>query len=163
MHGDGRAAACAGAPVERRPIVKLQLEHANLEVRDVDAMVQFLRAAFPGFRVRGAGRTGHGTRWVHVGDDDTYVALQQAHRQPAEPWVPYSGKPGTNHLGYEVDDVAALRARLAAAGYRESTVPNDHPHRRRVYFYDPEGNDWEFVQYLSQDPALRNDYQVPDR
>lgn len=20
-----------------------------------------------------------------------------------------------------------------------------HPHRKRVYFYDPEGNDWEFV------------------
>jgi hypothetical protein len=31
-----------------------------------------------------------------------------------------------------------------------------------VYFYDPEGNDWEFVQYLSDDPADRNDYILPD-
>jgi hypothetical protein len=52
---------------------------------------------------------------------------------------------------------------MLAAGYRDSTPPNAHPHRRRLYFYDPEGNDWEFVQYLSQDPAERNDYRLPDR
>jgi hypothetical protein len=32
-----------------------------------------------------------------------------------------------------------------------------------MYFYDPEDNDWEFVQYLSQDLAERNDYKLPDR
>jgi catechol 2,3-dioxygenase-like lactoylglutathione lyase family enzyme len=76
--------------------------------------------------------------------------------------MPYSGEPGVNHLAYEVDDVESLRARLMAAGFRESTVPNAHPHRKRVYFYDPDGNDWEFVQYFSQDPAERNDYELPD-
>ena len=49
-----------------------------------------------------------------------------------------------------------------AAGYKESTPPNTHPHRKRVYFYDPEGNDWEFVQYFSDDPAERNDYDTLD-
>ena len=57
----------------------------------------------------------------------------------------------------------ALRKRLAAAGYKDSTPPNVHPHRKRQYFYDLEGNDWEFVQYLSNDPAERNDYKLPDR
>ena len=38
-----------------------------------------------------------------------------------------------------------VRIRLKTAGFRDSTPPNAHPHRRRVYFYDPEGNDWEFV------------------
>jgi catechol 2,3-dioxygenase-like lactoylglutathione lyase family enzyme len=71
--------------------------------------------------------------------------------------------PGVNHLAYEVDDVDALRNRMTAAGYMDSTPPNSHPYRKRLYFYDPEGNDWEFVQYLSQDPAKRNDYKVPDR
>ena len=52
---------------------------------------------------------------------------------------------------------------MKSAGYRDSTTPNAHPHRERVYFYDPEGNDWEFVQYLSQDPAERNYYKLPDR
>jgi hypothetical protein len=38
-----------------------------------------------------------------------------------------------------------------------------HPYRKRVYFHDLEGNDWEFVQYLSDDPAKRHDYELPDR
>jgi catechol 2,3-dioxygenase-like lactoylglutathione lyase family enzyme len=140
----------------------VRLEHANLCVRDVDEMLRFVRSAFPEFSVRGEGRTGWGTRWVHVGTGETYLALNEANAEAPEPWVPYAGKPGTNHLGYEVDDVEALRERLSAAGYRDSTVPNAHPHRRRVYFHDREGNDWEFVEYASSDPALRNDYALPD-
>ena len=142
--------------------MSVRLEHANLNVRDVDEMTRFLSAAFPGFRVRGEGRNWSGHRWVHLGDDGTYLALNQATSEAPEPWVPYTGKPGTNHLGYEVDDVEGVRQRLLTAGYRESTVPNSHPHRRRVYFYDSEGNDWEFVQYFSPDPAERNDYDLPD-
>ena len=142
--------------------MKIRIEHANLAVRDVDVMIRFLQAAFPDFQVRREGKSWHGARWVHIGTDDTYIALNEAREEPAEAWVPYAGKPGLNHLGYEVDDVEALRARLAEANYRDSTVPNQHPHRRRVYFHDPEGNDWEFVQYFSDDPAERNDYEVPD-
>lgn len=39
----------------------------------------------------------------------------------------------------------------------------EYRNRRRVYFYDPDGNDWEFAQYVSGDPALCNDYTLPDR
>jgi catechol 2,3-dioxygenase-like lactoylglutathione lyase family enzyme len=141
----------------------IRLDHANLAVRDLDGALRFLTTAFPEFRVRGGGTDWGGSRWVHVGTDAVYLALHQARAEAAEPWVPYAGKPGTNHLGFEVDDVEALRARLAAAGYEDSTVPNQHPYRRRVYFRDAEGNDWEFVQYLSDDPRQRNDYEVPDR
>lgn len=134
-----------------------RLEHANLIVRDVDAMVKFLETAFPDFRIRGEG-SNNGARWLHIGSESTYIALNEAKSEANEPWRPYAGKPGLNHLGYEVDDAEALRNRLAAAGYRDSTVPNDHEHRKRVYFYDSEGNDWEFVQYFSEDPAERNAY-----
>jgi catechol 2,3-dioxygenase-like lactoylglutathione lyase family enzyme len=140
----------------------LRLEHANLGVRDIEAMIRFLKTAFPQFEVRGEGKSRDGTRWVHIGTDDTYIALGEARADSSRRWQPYSGEPGVNHLAYEVDEVGSLHARLTAAGYRESTPPNAHPHRRRVYFYDPEGNDWEFVQYFSQDPAKRNDYTLPD-
>jgi len=140
----------------------IRLEHANLHVRDVDGMIRFLQTAFPEFRIRREGKNWQGDRWVHVGTPQTYIALSEATLEPAEAWVPYAGKPGLNHLGYEVEDVEALHARLLGAGYRDATVPNAHPHRRRVYFLDSEGNDWEFVQYFSQDPALRNDYELPD-
>lgn len=140
----------------------IRLEHANLAVRDVDESVRFLQTAFPEFRVRREGKSLTRYRWLHIGSDRTYVALNEAPVEPAQRWVPYSGRPGMNHLGYEVADVEALRARLAEAGYTDSTVPNQHPHRKRVYFHDAEGNDWEFVEYLSDDPAERNDYEIPD-
>jgi catechol-2,3-dioxygenase len=138
----------------------VRLEHANLSVHDIDAMIRFLRAAFPEFRIRRDATEANGLRWVHVGTDDTYIALSQAK-------VPRGmTHKGTllNHLAYEVADVETLRSRLRAAGYQENAaVPNAHRYRKRLYFYDPEGNEWEFVQYLSDDPAKRNDYELPDR
>ena len=140
----------------------IRLEHANLLVHDIDCMVRFLQTAFPSFVIRHDETDADGWRWVHIGTDDTYIALNQAWKIPAEQWIPYDGKPGLNHLGYEVEDVETLQDRMKEAGYRESTVSNNHPHRKRVYFYDPEGNDWEFIQYFSADPAERNDYELPD-
>jgi catechol 2,3-dioxygenase-like lactoylglutathione lyase family enzyme len=143
--------------------MNVRLEHANLHVRDIDATIRFLRAAFPEFRLRFDGLDPRGFRWVHIGTDDTYIALTQSTADPKERWHPYGGIPGVNHLAYEVDDVEVLRERLKSAGYQDSTVSNKHPYRKRIYFYDPDGNDWEFVQYLSTDPAKRNDYALPDR
>jgi catechol 2,3-dioxygenase-like lactoylglutathione lyase family enzyme len=141
----------------------VRLEHANITVRDIEGMIRFLRTAFPEFRVRGEGLSQDGSRWLHIGTQETYIALSPAKVEPEKHWMPYRGLPGVNHLAYEVDDVEALRGRMKSAGYRESTPHNAHPHRKRRYFYDAEGNDWEFVQYLSEDPAERNDYVLPDR
>jgi catechol 2,3-dioxygenase-like lactoylglutathione lyase family enzyme len=137
-----------------------RLDHANLTVRDVDETLRFLTTAFPEFRLRAQGKTWTGMRWVHVGTHDVYLALTQASKTDAEPWVPYGGEPGTNHLGFEVDDAEKLRERMRAAGYEDTTPPNHHPYRRRVYFHDLDGNDWEFVQYLSDDPEKRHDYTI---
>ena len=137
--------------------MSIQLEHANLIVRDIDGMLHFLNTAFPEFKIRGEG-TSNGRRWLHVGTESTYLALNEAISEPKEAWRPYGGKPGLNHLGYEVDDTDALRARMVAAGYPDSPGPNDHEFRKRVYFHHPEGNDWEFVQYLSDIPEERNAY-----
>jgi len=140
----------------------VRIEHANLSVRDVDGAIRFVQTAFPDFAIRWEGKTLQGWRAVHIGTDTTYLALNETPDEGAEPWVPYDGKPGLNHLGYEVDDAAGIRQRLTAAGYTDSTVPNAHPHRTRVYFHDGEGNDWEFVEYHSADAAERNDYTIPD-
>ena len=140
-----------------------RLEHANLNVRDVEAMLRFLRTAFPEFALRAEGTDSKGQHWVHVGTDDCYLALTEAAGDSERTWVPYGDEPGVNHLCFVVDDAEAVRERLAAAGYTDSTPENNHPHRKRVYFYDPEGNDWEFLQYLSEEVAERNDYELPDR
>src|SRR5262249_12139078 len=149
-------------PTQRSDAMTIRLDHANLTVRNVDETLRFLCTAFPDFRIRAEGKKWSGGRWLHVGNDDVYLALDEARAEPAERWVPYAGKPGTNHLGFVVDDAEALRARMRAAGYAHTTVPNPPPLRRRLYVHDAEGNDWEFVQYLSDDPKERNDYALPD-
>lgn len=128
------------------------LEHANLTVDSIDACVQFLTTAFPEFAIRGRGMV-DGRRWVHVGTDDSYIALNES-PQKREASGPL------NHLGFVVDDVDAVSSRLEAAGYREGFVAPSHPYRKRRYFYDTQDLEWEFLEYLSNDPAERNDYSL---
>jgi hypothetical protein len=42
-------------------------------VRDIDGMIRFLQTAFPECLRKGKSRDG--SRWVHVGTDETYIAL----------------------------------------------------------------------------------------
>lgn len=134
----------------------IRLEHANLSVIDAEAMTKFIVTAFPEFRVRGEGSDTQGRHWRHVGNDEFYIALQSvetdAQRQP------YGNVTGLNHLGWEVDDLEALESRMNDAGFATNMTADDHPARNRRYFYDPEGNDWEFVSYSSSLSSQRNDY-----
>ena len=82
----------------------IRLEHANICVHDIDRMIKFLRTAFPEFKIRYDGIGSDGVRWVHVGTETTYIALEQVSIQPENKWIPYSGKPGVNHLAYEVEN-----------------------------------------------------------
>ena len=140
-----------------------QLEHANLCVSDIDGMIKFLQTAHPDFIIRYDETDTDGDRWVHIGNHKTYIALNNSTQKDSSDWAPYSRMPGVNHLGYMVDSVEQVRSRLLASGYIESTVENNHPFRKRLYFYDSEGRDWEFVEYHSDDVNKRNDYNLPDR
>ena len=135
-----------------------RLEHANMHVADVDRTLQFIQAAFPDFGIRHDSGKDDPERWVHVGNDDFYLAVYRATDAVKPGKSPYDGKPGINHLGFAVEDAEQVRQRLLQAGFTETTLPNSHPARRRVYFNDDEGNDWEFVQYFTGDRAKRNDY-----
>ena len=135
----------------------MRLEHANLSVLDADAMTRFLTTAFPEFAIRGEGLDGRNRSWRHVGNDAFYIALQTVPASAVR--TPYSNTPGMNHLGWEVDSVDDLQRRMESAGYAANLHDDSHPARRRVYFHDPDGNDWEFVEYLTDDVAERNDYE----
>lgn len=133
------------------------VEHANISVTDVDKAVQFFSTAMPDFRVRHDSGDGP-KRWVHLGTDATYISINQM-PDPAEGQLEHQ-RPGYNHLGFAVEDADALHARMLSAGYREGFVPETHPHRKRVYFIDNDGMEYEFVQYHSDDVAERNDYEL---
>ena len=130
------------------------LEHANMSVNDLEKAIHFLTTAFPEFRVRGGGDNANGTKWCHLGTDDFYIALSDRKH-------PFTGdREGTyvNHLGFAVDDAEGIRERMLAAGYKEGFKVEPHPYRKRVYFIDADGFEWEFVEYFTEDPAKRNDY-----
>src|SRR5207237_1480295 len=89
----------------------VRLEHANLTVRDIDGMIRFLQTASPEFKVRGEGKNRDVRRWVHVGTDQTYIALSPAKQEPEQHWMHYEDAPGVNHLDYDVDADEGLCAR----------------------------------------------------
>ncbi len=40
-------------------------------------------------------------------------------------------------------------------------MPNKEAHRTEIpHFYDADDLEWEFVEYLSDDPTKRNDYTL---
>lgn len=130
-----------------------ELEHANIRVRNIDGVIHFLTTAMPALKVRGGG-VAMGQRWVHLGTDHSYVALTEAKGRT------WTRGPGLTHLGFVVDDAAGVSQRLEAAGYREGNKGEMHPHRKRIYYVDGDGLEWEFVEYFSDDPAERNDYSA---
>ena len=138
--------------------MRTRLEHANMHVEDIDKMLEFIQTAFPDFGIRFDSGKEDPERWVHIGNEDFYLAVYRSTVAVIRAKVPYDGKPGINHLGFVVEDAEAVRQRLAGAGFVETTYPNDHPARKRIYFNDAEGNDWEFVQYFTENRKQRNDY-----
>jgi catechol 2,3-dioxygenase-like lactoylglutathione lyase family enzyme len=131
-----------------------QLEHANITVPDVDAAIRFIQLAAPDFEVRRDEISASGYRWVHIGNHQSYIALQAIHpgasaQSPAAGYVNY----GVNHLCLRIDDASAVEHALLARGYRQNGPMIRDSHRRRLYFYDDMGLEWEMVEYTSTDPA----------
>ena len=134
------------------------LEHANITVKNLDNTVRFLTLACPNFKVRGQGRGNDGQRWVHIGTDQAYLAVNEDVRVN-EARTMYANS-GLNHVGIVVDDAKVVRKKLTENGFREGFVPPKHPHRERIYFFDQDGLEWEFIEYYTDDPAKRNDYAL---
>lgn len=124
----------------------MRLEHANITVRDVSRSLPFY-CTILGFDVRWEG-TANGengpVRAVHLGTADTYVSLFETGREAKAP-ADYA-RAGLNHIGFEVDDLAPYRARLAEAGVSVHLEQNYEP-GERIYFYDPDGTEIELVAY----------------
>jgi hypothetical protein len=128
------------------------LEHIHVNVDSIAATETFLQLALPQLRRRGGGNAAGYGQWLHIGNEQQYIALTE--KKGAKLTEDF------RHIGLVVDSVEALMARLAVAGMQPSDVSalDEHPYRRRVYYIDGNGLDWEFVEYLSEDLACRNDY-----
>lgn len=120
----------------------MHLEHVNLTVSDLDRSLAFYRDLL-GFRVRWEGRTSEDKPAAHVGSDSFYLALFEGDGGPV---VMDYGRVGFNHFGVVVDDLEAVRGRLAELGAKIHFEPEYEP-GRRFYFCDPDGYEVELVEY----------------
>lgn len=135
---------------------KMYLEHFNITVNDLQESVRFFQTAFPHFKIRGGS---HDNReWVHLGDEDTYIAINQAVQEDPKKVKNYD-RTGINHLGFVVPDVAEVAKNLQENGYVRSSDKQEESFRIRDYFYDQDGNEFEFIQYLSDVAEERNSYE----
>jgi catechol 2,3-dioxygenase-like lactoylglutathione lyase family enzyme len=122
-----------------------RLEHANVTVEDPDATAALLGRLF-GWRVRWAG-TGMGTgRSVHVGGEDSYVALFSYGDARAGRDESYRTIGGLNHLAVVVEDLDATEARVRGEGLQPMNHADYEP-GRRFYFHLPDGIEFEVVSY----------------
>jgi catechol 2,3-dioxygenase-like lactoylglutathione lyase family enzyme len=121
-----------------------RIEHVNVTVSDPERAAKLMETLF-GWHVRWQGSARNGGRTVHVGSDRHYLALYTGDG------VAYSaddfakGRP-LNHIGVEVDDLAAVEAKVVAAGLRPFGH-DDYDPGRRFYFLDPDGIEYEVVSY----------------
>jgi catechol 2,3-dioxygenase-like lactoylglutathione lyase family enzyme len=138
---------------------RVYLEHANITVSNLAIAVKFFQTAFPDFEIRGGGeREGSdGLQWVHVGNDETYIALTQGSESDVNNHPDYDDR-GINHIGFVVDNVEGLAERLELAGFKRNYPKQVQKFRIRDYFGDGDGNQYEFVEYLSEVPEERNSY-----
>jgi len=137
----------------------VRLEHANLVVTDMKPTLDFLKAAFPHWRVRGGGKgtwSGKPREWLHFGDDETYIALSD--NGEGEPRDLKGHRPGLAHLAFEVPSLGPLKERLAAAGFEITNPGSPTEHRANVYYIDGNNIEFEFVEYYSDNPAEKNRY-----
>ncbi len=131
------------------------MEHFNMNVSNLDNAIQFFKTAFPDFDVRGGGAV-DGVKWLHFGNDDTYIAMTERPLKTSE--IDKYSTPGINHVGFVVNDVEALAKRMEENGFKRDYPKQVQRYRIRDYFADADGNQYEFVEYLSENVDERNDY-----
>lgn len=122
----------------------LRIEHVNVTVTDPRRTSDLMETLFD-WHVRWSGPAQNGGHTIHVGSEDHYVALHGG--GDAAPLIGTfsKGRP-LNHIGVEVDDLAATEARVIAAGLRPFSHADYEP-GRRFYFLDPDGIEYEVVSY----------------
>ncbi|WP_438463249.1 VOC family protein [Marinomonas sp. PE14-40] len=135
----------------------IQLEHINLVVSDIPAMLNFYHAVFPHWKIRDEGKgewSGKPRNWLHFGDDYQYIALSD--HGEGENRNLDGHQVGLAHFAYVTNNLDAVINRLLAAGYEIAKNGAQDLYRKNVYFIDPAGFEVEFVEYLSDDPVQRN-------
>jgi len=121
-----------------------RIEHVNVTVSNPERAARLMEQLFD-WQVRWKGPARDGGRTIHIGSKEHYIALYTGRDvdYTAEDFA--KGRP-LNHIGIEVDDIAATEARVVTAGLKPFNH-DDYDPGRRFYFLDPDGIEYEIISY----------------
>lgn len=121
------------------------LEHTNLTVSNAQKTAALLGELF-GWKIRWEGASIHDGYSIHVGGDNSYLALYQPKQTLPHSKDNYERVNGLNHIAVVVDDLDTTEERVKQAGL----IPGSHADYepgRRFYFHDHDGIEFEVVEY----------------
>lgn len=121
------------------------LEHVNVTVSNPEQTAGFLCELF-GWHIRWQGESMMGGQTVHVGKDDSYLALYTHPETASSDTSTYATRGGLNHIGVVVDNIDEAERRVLAAGF-ETHNHADYDPGQRFYFNDHDGIEYEVVHY----------------
>ncbi len=119
-----------------------RIEHVNLTVSDAERSAQ-LFSKLLGWHERWRGDSKLGGRTIHLGEDNTYLALY-SDDDGAEPRE--KGKP-LNHVGFVVDDLDKAERVVVEAGLEPFNHGAYEPGPTSFYFFDWDGIEFEVASY----------------
>ncbi|CUJ95757.1 methylmalonyl-CoA epimerase [Shimia thalassica] len=123
----------------------MKLEHVNITVPDPKASAAILCDLF-GWHVRWEGEAKDNGFTVHVGDEDSYLALYAPNLALVPTGNTYSRIGGLNHVGVVVEDIEVVEEKVKQAGYTPHSH-GDYEPGLRFYFDGPDGIEFEVVSY----------------
>lgn len=126
-------------------MTKSTLEHVNVTVSDPVKTAEMLCSLFD-WHIRWQGSAALGGHTVHVGTDDSYVAVYAYDKTAAADFSTYATQGGLNHIGVLVDDLDLVEERVREAGFTPHSHADYEP-GRRFYFDDHDGIEFEVVSY----------------
>jgi len=121
-----------------------RLEHINLTVRDTDSTAAILSNIFD-WNIRWVGASKDGGRTIHLGGEDTYLALY-SHDDKHLANTSHKTITHLNHIGILVDDLDRIEQKVKSNGFTPHDY-GDYEPGRRFYFDLEEGIEIEVVSY----------------
>ncbi|MFK7992780.1 MAG: VOC family protein [Granulosicoccus sp.] len=122
-----------------------RLEHVNLTVKDPLATAELLNTLFD-WQIRWQGEAIHEGYTVHVGGEDTYLALYTREQPEPDSKRSYDRLNGLNHLGIVVENLGEAERKVIAAGF-VPTSHADYEPGKRFYFLDSDNLEFEVIEY----------------
>lgn len=122
------------------------LEHVNFTVPDARHTARIMCDLF-GWHIRWEGEALDGGHSVHVGSDESYMAVYSPRDGANVVDINKKRVGHLNHVGVVVDDLDAVEAKVVANGFKPYSHADYEP-GRRFYFDDENGIEFEVVSYV---------------